>query len=880
MNKAIKNELSNVYRNPLFDSVEDSQEYMAQVVDEYFPEGTEEQKIDATMDAEDFVKDMRVKFDSDIKQDIDAVDGFEDVPKGVKKYFKENVISNLSNYGDDGKFNAEEMMKTLGGKKAKTLSKLYQRIKDVRAIRGQKDLYEERDMSVGEGVGRALVPNAYDREGALSKTFSGAVDLMEAPGRLATAAWRSAKDEVPFGASLTAPRELRTDEEQIAQGLLSSTTPVTALPKLVGKGAVKLATKYGADKMARLGDKLSKSKVGKVYNEGAKLIDKPKGVPAIEAAETAVTSGTKTGDFGRKLTTNLMRQLPKEATVTGAYVGDVATDENKSKEDVVYEALGGLGGTLIPTLFKSFGTGIGRYTKELKGDIDATKGAMGIDKDYASEIIAKMDSKGTPITNETVVKFIENDLTPKINALAKSDGELIEKILISASDNPKGITPTKLIARAKSDFNESLKDRGDLLASDKEALKAETFANLDEIALTMKENMSRIKPSEKLSKAKSNLGVKKGQYTDELEAQQARKLEEGNTISNKEYDSEEDFLVREGTEEDLAMNERLIEMGGDFDKPALLSAQKARIPLSSAVREEGRMVSTRDMGATKGMKTSASKYPAKEAAKSLEKQIVGGIEDKAERELYGKSKGLYKSLKNLGFDRIEENGRINRAEVAKVIKGIANERSKLGEVNNITEKFKQFDKEASDIQAFFKKNGVNDSEVRKYKAELDKTAKDIESLNISLKKATDLATHRKILEDLYKKTSESKNSRSVIEGIVLKTVGAMNPKNILGMTGPIKKIATSAGREAPKSEYSNVREKNEEIDYDSLVDNSAYVKQFNKLAKMKTPKYDIPVKDMSLMEKESLTKMLKSKFKKDFNTTLDGDTLRVIRKKR
>lgn len=461
MNESIKKAIEANYRGNVFDK-QNIGRSLPSLVKKQTTFTNDADILEEIKEAAKYVSKLRSEFEAQKKSNVDLLGSgkYDNYQPGAIKIVRD-VLSNNRTYDKAGNLQIPAGTE-LGDDKANYLGKIYAQIQDDIKIKKQKTLYDKRkdSMTKGETIARSVFPDAYDREGIVGKGSQGFVDLIEAGPRAVVAGKRSLFDDVPVVASLTAPSELRTEEEKTISGVGASPTVITAPVKLGAKMTAKLASKFGTKKVASwLASKTpeitakisnflesieeSTKGVRDLYKKGADAIDTPYSLQTLEDIERAAVNA-KTS-FGNKLGTNLVREGAKESAVTGAYT---ASELSKDDADMVTAGLHLLGGsfaTALPAIQKSFGTGYGRLAEKVAGEVKAEDMPLGFSEEYFNKLLVDAKKGDVPLTAESVAEMFETKVIPALKASKDADWDLADFILVTASDSPKGSSPAQIM---------------------------------------------------------------------------------------------------------------------------------------------------------------------------------------------------------------------------------------------------------------------------------------------------------------------------------------------------------------------------------------------------------------------------------------------------
>jgi len=725
LNDGVKKELASLYNDDMFKDENNIQDYIFVAIEDHYKDADEDSKIDASLLAEDFLKKLR--------KQASIIDGddFKDVSPKMKEHFKSKIMSNAMFYDEQGNFNSEGISSALGDKTSKSLNKLYHRLDDVMKIKGQQELYDSRNMSGWETAGRVAFPNAYDAEGALATTFQGGVDAMEGFGRLATAGVRSVKDDVDFLASATAPSSLRTDEEQIAQGILSTTTPITGVAKLTGKAVAKSIGRKTAAKIGSMVDELPKRFGGKAYEKykrGADVIDIPGSNEELQAAEKMLNA--KTASTGDKLFTNVVREGSKEALPTGAYVGTELTkdgDLDDNAMNAIFAAMGGGLSTIVPIINKTRGTGVQKMTDALAKDLSPDLRPFALSKKNMNDIIKRMRAGNQPLTAEAVADEFKREFIPKLLKSNKTADQLTGMILDVSSDIPSGLSPREMLFKVKSGVANRIKkqasDEGGVYGTteSRQKLMDEFNKYFDELrgASTLDIKLSSKKGKE-LKKGYENLEAKKKEYIEqtgeELDATEIPRESASSTqsvgdsptpISGKngaeieaEYSSKsadgEDFssyVRKTGTPEEkkMLLREKRFKRGGlegesGVTTPTLRSARQAERKVADDIYEAKKQS---DLGQAPRISDKKLDMVRQGIHDQIDKEISKVSEDAAKTYQLGKDVSTATSNFNIK-NMIKRNGEVDTAKLQTWFNGAYEELSNPNKIHNHTAEINKF----------------------------------------------------------------------------------------------------------------------------------------------------------------------------------------------
>lgn len=314
--------------------------------------------------------------------------------------------------------NNDEMLKKLPGTIPSFARKLITKYNKEAMISQRESEYAKRreGSTILEEGARAIFPDAYDAEGFWDKTFSGAVNLIESPARAITSGIGALQGD-DFMAAMTAPEEMRTPGEKVAQTLI----PVGSLVKAPVKGAVALgkmgAKAVGAGKLLSEGGAKAASLLSKIgekagYSKAKEFYKIPGDLQEVRDLQKTAIEAPK---FAEKFAYNFTNALKENGIVDAAYIGEAFTGDDGNVKDGVLAILGAaLGNTIasiVPTISKKSGIDVltGNIADKAAESVKVFK-KVGISRAALEKIVDKFRKGEIDLTPDNVGRELKEAL--------------------------------------------------------------------------------------------------------------------------------------------------------------------------------------------------------------------------------------------------------------------------------------------------------------------------------------------------------------------------------------------------------------------------------------------------------------------------------------
>tara|TARA_R110002126_G_scaffold283281_1_gene432434 strand:+ start:6256 stop:9144 length:2889 start_codon:yes stop_codon:yes gene_type:complete len=855
MSESILNEIGSNFNDKKYRDVSG----ISDLITATMPNATKKEKMAVYREAQITQNESRKKFNAKLKSKADLIGGseFEDVGPNTKAYFAK-TISNPIFYDSAGNWTGDAF-KALADDKAKTIQKLYTRLDNAEKIGRQKSKYEARgDRPMGETIGRTIVPDAYtEGKTGLEKWFAGGVNVLEAGGRTAMATKRALSGEAPFMASMQAEAGDKTTEESIVGGVVGTPglfSGAKAVGKLAG-GAAKIASGGKTTQAAKfLANKAKETKLGKVYKEGADLIDDAENISRAKEIGVAGVAPQK-GEFGKKLFTSFVRNAPREATTSGIYVGEAATNKDKGALEIVSEVAGSSVGMALGAVVDAL------RNSSLKSHRASVADGMSEDAipahftgDYFERIKDGIKSGEYPTSADAIIKKFEVDAMENLQGVDESSRKIIESILKTAADNPNTRTPSEFIKKAKENLSkERFKEGNDPLVNSK--IEAEVDEFLNSVGRSIVAKVKRdgdTKSGVKLSKARGDLDKKregyKGQLAEELETTEisneveptgfgnfyeaesqnyglpkgspdkriAKNVEEdvqglpvgsnrnnidpneveGEMRESSEVDSFDKYLKTEGTDVDRRMRVREKEMGMYSDKPTLGATREARIDLDQEVYNTDKKVMTAKGDVPEETKQTRPDIKARRAIEGVFEADLDKLFPEG-GEVYKRLKKLYSIKKSSKIGEIFDNatGKVNTKNANAFVNKIISETSSMKKVSDFTTTLKLYKKEASELNEFLLSQSTKEPKLAEIANELKSLVSKQEKALKALGTAKNEIEAMAFVDKIVKSDAHARLMRSgLISSIDRWWSRNKNKVGVKPITGAIKRILVNAPR--------------------------------------------------------------------------------------